>query len=246
MGSLLWSAEGLGGETAEPSYGPAPAPLSEAELPSFRYPLGEKPAETFDGGTAKEANVTGFPVSDKLAGVYMTLEPGALRELHWHANAAEWAYVIEGRCRVTTIDPENQAESRGFRSGRCLVFSARPRSFDPGPRSRHLHLHPGVRQRLFLGVRHLLDHRLARPYAGRGPGQELQPPRFDLRELPEEGSLYCRPAPCRRLCPRSPRQARSTRHRSRIATSCSPRHRTFSPAARCAPFPNASFPSRRR
>jgi oxalate decarboxylase len=40
----------------------------------------------------------------------MTLEPGALRELHWHANAAEWAYVIEGRCRVTTIDPENQAE----------------------------------------------------------------------------------------------------------------------------------------
>jgi hypothetical protein len=35
----------------------------------------------FDGGTAKEANVEGFPVSDKLAGVYMTLEAGALREL---------------------------------------------------------------------------------------------------------------------------------------------------------------------
>jgi oxalate decarboxylase len=30
-------------------------------------------------------------VSEKLAGVYMTLEPGGLRELHWHANAAEWA-----------------------------------------------------------------------------------------------------------------------------------------------------------
>jgi oxalate decarboxylase len=53
-------------------------------------PLGGVKAETFDGGSAKEANVTGFPVSDKLAGVYMTLEPGGLRELHWHANAAEW------------------------------------------------------------------------------------------------------------------------------------------------------------
>ena len=30
-----------------------------------------------NGGTVKEANVTGFPVSDKLAGIYMTLETGA-------------------------------------------------------------------------------------------------------------------------------------------------------------------------
>jgi oxalate decarboxylase/phosphoglucose isomerase-like protein (cupin superfamily) len=36
--------------------------------------------------TAKEATVAEFPVSDKFASVYMTLEPGALREMHWHAN----------------------------------------------------------------------------------------------------------------------------------------------------------------
>jgi oxalate decarboxylase len=122
MVGLLWSAEGLGSETSEPSYGPAPPPLDRAELPSFRYPLGGIKAETFAGGTAKEANVTGFPVSDKLAGVYMTLEPGALRELHWHANAAEWAYVIEGRCRVTIIDPENQAEIADFGVGDVWYF----------------------------------------------------------------------------------------------------------------------------
>jgi oxalate decarboxylase len=61
-------------------------------------------------------------VSDKLAGVYMTLEPGALRELHWHANAAEWAYVIEGRCRVTTIDPQNRAEISDFSVGDVWYF----------------------------------------------------------------------------------------------------------------------------
>jgi hypothetical protein len=40
MIGFLWSAEGLGSETSEPSYGPAPPLLSGAELPSFRYPLG--------------------------------------------------------------------------------------------------------------------------------------------------------------------------------------------------------------
>lgn len=44
MGSLLWSTAASGGGTAEPSYGPAPAPLDGPELPSFRYPLGSNPA----------------------------------------------------------------------------------------------------------------------------------------------------------------------------------------------------------
>jgi quercetin dioxygenase-like cupin family protein len=109
-------------ETQQPPYGPAPAPLAGAELPSFRFPLGTVAPKTFQGGSAKEATVAEFPVSDKLAGVYMTLEPGALRELHWHANAAEWAYVIDGRCRVTTIDPENQAQIVDFGPGDVWYF----------------------------------------------------------------------------------------------------------------------------
>lgn len=122
MGGVLLSADAIAGGTPEPSFGPAPAPLAGAELPSFRFPLGSKPAKTFDGGTAKEATVAEFPVSEKLAGVFMTLEPGGLRELHWHANAAEWAYVIDGRCRVTTIDPENQCEIVDFGSGDVWYF----------------------------------------------------------------------------------------------------------------------------
>jgi oxalate decarboxylase len=121
MSGFLWSAA-QAGETEQPSFGPAPAPLAGPELPSFRYPLGSQPTKQFDGGTAKEANVTGFPVSEKLAGVYMTLGPGALRELHWHANAAEWAYVIEGCCRVTTIDPENRCEIVDFGPGDVWYF----------------------------------------------------------------------------------------------------------------------------
>jgi len=66
--------------------------------------------------------VADFPVSEKLAGVLMQLSPGALRELHWHANAAEWAYVINGRCRVTTIDPQAHSEIVDFDAGDVWYF----------------------------------------------------------------------------------------------------------------------------
>lgn len=51
-----------------------------------------------------------FPVSQGRAGVYMILEPWALRELHWHAFAAEWTYVIEGRTRITLTRAEGQVQ----------------------------------------------------------------------------------------------------------------------------------------
>jgi oxalate decarboxylase len=56
----------------------------------------------------------------------MQLAPGALRELHWHANAAEWAYVLKGRCRVTTIDPQGRSQQADFGGGDVWYF---PRGF---------------------------------------------------------------------------------------------------------------------
>src|SRR5262245_38804084 len=111
---------------AQPPSGPAPNVLAGRELPSFRFPLGARQAKTWDGGWAKEATVAEFPVSEKLAGVLMQLEPGGLRELHWHANAAEWAYVLKGQCRVTTIDPNGHSEVADFNAGDVWYF---PRGF---------------------------------------------------------------------------------------------------------------------
>ncbi len=106
----------------QPPFGPAPPALAGKDLPSFRYALGEQPARQCDGGWAKEVTVEQFPVSETLAGVLMQLDPGGLRELHWHANAAEWAYVIDGRCRVTTIDPDNLSETADFWPGDVWYF----------------------------------------------------------------------------------------------------------------------------
>ena len=48
---------------------------------------------------------------------FRKVEPGAMRELHWHATAAEWAFVVEGRVRTTVIDPQGNAETNDFDPG---------------------------------------------------------------------------------------------------------------------------------
>jgi oxalate decarboxylase len=118
-------AAATGSETTaqgQPPWGPTTPVLAGAELPSFRFRLGAVAPKTWDGGWAKEANVSQFPVSQKLAGVLMSLSPGGLRELHWHANAAEWAYVIKGQCRITIIDPADHSQVVDFGPGDVWYF----------------------------------------------------------------------------------------------------------------------------
>lgn len=105
-----------------PPYGPTPPLLAGTTLPSFRYPLGAQPVHTFDGGWAKQATAADFPVSEALAGVFMQLAAGTLRELHWHANAAEWGYVVGGHCRITIIDPDDRSETADFGPGDVWYF----------------------------------------------------------------------------------------------------------------------------
>jgi oxalate decarboxylase len=52
----------------------------------------------------------------------MRLEPGGMRELHWHATAAEWAFVIDGNCRTTVIDPDGNSETNDFGPGDIWYF----------------------------------------------------------------------------------------------------------------------------
>ena len=135
-------------------------------------------------------------------GVSMRLEPGAMRELHWHATAAEWAFVIEGRVRTTVIDPQGNAETNDFEPGRRLVFPSRPRPHARMPGRQADALHPDLRQRLLLGVRHLQHHRLDRPHPQAAPGEELRRPRVGLRRVPQGRGL---------LRPRGGAAARSRR-----------------------------------
>lgn len=74
------------------------------------------------GGITRGASVHEFPASIGIAGVSMRLEPGAMRELHWHANAAEWAYVITGTVRTTILHPDGKSYIDTFFPGDVWYF----------------------------------------------------------------------------------------------------------------------------
>jgi oxalate decarboxylase len=100
----------------------AAADKAAEELPNFRYSMEAGKGHVTKGGSAKEATVKQLPISTGLAGVSMRLKPGGLRELHWHANAAEWAFVLEGRVRTTVLAPDGTAATDDFGPGDVWYF----------------------------------------------------------------------------------------------------------------------------
>jgi oxalate decarboxylase len=96
--------------------------LADKELPTFKFELEKSQGRVIQGSYGKEATVAQLPISKGIAGVSMKLQPGAMRELHWHATAAEWAFVIEGRTRTTVIDPQGNAETNDFEPGDVWYF----------------------------------------------------------------------------------------------------------------------------
>jgi oxalate decarboxylase len=96
--------------------------LSGHELPTFKFALEKSEGKVIGNSFGKEATVEQLPISKGIAGVSMKLEPGAMRELHWHATAAEWAFVLSGRVRTTVIEPEGFAETNDFEPGDVWYF----------------------------------------------------------------------------------------------------------------------------
>ncbi len=97
-------------------------PKDVGAMPEFVRSLdGSKPKIT-SGGWAKESTEHQLPIMKGLAGVHMFLNPGGSRELHWHAIAAEWAYVIDGHCQTVVLDPSGQTEVNNYGPGDLWFF----------------------------------------------------------------------------------------------------------------------------
>ena len=98
LASLSGSEQAAAGDPSFMNNVPDPA-LAEKALPTFKFALEQSQGKVIGNSFGKEATVAQLPISKGIAGVSMKLEPGAMRELHWHATAAEWAFVLAGRVR---------------------------------------------------------------------------------------------------------------------------------------------------
>jgi oxalate decarboxylase len=79
-------------------------PLQGLKAPPLTHKyslLSNSPTAVYEGGREWKVDSTNFPISTTVTGVVLELEPGALRELHWHPTADEWQYVVEGQVSVT-------------------------------------------------------------------------------------------------------------------------------------------------
>jgi oxalate decarboxylase/phosphoglucose isomerase-like protein (cupin superfamily) len=60
----------------------------------YAYNFSQVPVTPLAGGTVRIADSTTFKVSVTIAVAEVTVEPGAIRELHWHPTEDEWAYFM--------------------------------------------------------------------------------------------------------------------------------------------------------
>ena len=144
--------------------------------------MSQNPFETFDGGREWRVDGSTFPISTTMTGVVLEMEPGALRELHWHPNAAEWQYVLE-----------RPVQRHPVRLGRTLARG------DARPGRRRLHpagLRPLDRERRRRDGAH--PHRASTAAITR-------------RSISPSGSPAIRPTSSRRIFRSTPRCSRNFR-----------------------------------
>ena len=103
---------------------PVPGPLSSDKIAGatavpqkFSYRLmAQEPIKT-SSGSVRIVDSSIFPVSTTIAAALVEVNPGGLRELHWHPNTDEWQYYIEGQGRMGVFGASGQARTFDYQAG---------------------------------------------------------------------------------------------------------------------------------
>lgn len=99
----------LESQAVESPYGSVPQ--------SFKHRLLAQPPLKTPGGSVRIADSRNFPVSKTVAAALVEIEPGAMRELHWHPNNDEWQYYLSGQGRMTVFAGNGKARTFDVRAG---------------------------------------------------------------------------------------------------------------------------------
>ncbi|GIG87498.1 oxalate decarboxylase family bicupin [Plantactinospora endophytica] len=84
---------------------------------TFKHRLHAQAPERFDGGTVRIADVTNFAAATAICAALVEIEPGAMRELHWHPTDDEWQYYISGTGRMGVFASSGVNRTFDYRSG---------------------------------------------------------------------------------------------------------------------------------
>jgi oxalate decarboxylase len=96
-------------------------PRRSGEPVKFTASLDKGAIKATSGGWARDITAKGLPIATDIAGAHLYLNPGGVREMHWH-NSAEWAYILAGHCQVTVVDPNGETEVANYAPGDLWYF----------------------------------------------------------------------------------------------------------------------------
>jgi len=102
----------------------APGPLESDKIagatpvsPTFSHKmLAQQPIKT-KSGTVRITDTSVFPASKTISAALVEVEPGGMREMHWHPNTNEWQYYIDGQARMGVFAASGQARTFDFQAG---------------------------------------------------------------------------------------------------------------------------------
>lgn len=95
----LGAGAGIAAATALGVTGAAQASTATSAKQPYVFPLATSAPAVHDGGTLRGAHEKNFPVlAGQQGSVYLVhLDPGGVREPHWHPSAWELNYIISGK-----------------------------------------------------------------------------------------------------------------------------------------------------
>src|SRR6478735_4816693 len=129
LGKNFGAPASLFGHTPDPSElyifkAPVPAPLGKDKLlgaapvpQTFsHHMLAQEPIRT-KSGTVRITDSSVFLASKNIAAALVEIEPGGMRELHWHPNTDEWQYYLSGQARMGVFASAGQARTFDYQAG---------------------------------------------------------------------------------------------------------------------------------
>lgn len=95
------------------------APPYPAEEPpkSYTWHMHAQVPTKAPGGQVRITDSRNFNVSERIAAALVEIEPGGMRELHWHPNADEWQYYLSGQGRMTVFASGGKARTFDYQAG---------------------------------------------------------------------------------------------------------------------------------
>lgn len=93
-----------------------PSSLGEVDSP-FTFHINDLEPIVSEAGKVKILDQKVFPAAKTISAAFVEVEPGGMRELHWHPKAAEWQYYIQGEANMTVFNSMGLARTFDFKAG---------------------------------------------------------------------------------------------------------------------------------